>query len=358
MNGYERALRTLCFEVTDCVPTFGGWIASASFFEYVTGRHFWDDPHSVAIEAYRKLEADIVLQSYYLPADPKEWRTHTSEVLDGANKFSSAEDVVAYVESLPSPDRLEREFDFEGQLRTIQDEFLKLQEELGNNILCLPRCNVTSFTWYMEFGYESYLTAIALYPETMQKLFRYSAEEARLLNMVRVELVRQKQLPPFFFTGHDICWNRGPMVSPALLRSIYFPAVQHALEPLVDIEADIIWHSDGYIVPILDDLIGCGVSGFQGFQERSGYNIGEIARHKVRTSRKPILLAGLRVDTVLPFGSVDDVKREIDRIIRDAGEGGGLVIGTANTAGPDCPNENLETIFTYTHTVGNQQKWD
>jgi hypothetical protein len=52
---------------------------------------------------------------------------------------------------------------------------------------------------------------------------------------------------------------------------------------------------------------------------------------------------------------VDDVKREIERIIRDASEGGGLVIGTANTAGPDCPNENLETIYTYTHTVGHQQ---
>jgi hypothetical protein len=58
---------------------------------------------------------------------------------------------------------------------------------------------------------------------------------------------------------------------------------------------------------------------------------------------------------VVPFGSVDDVKREIERIIRDASEGGGLVIGTANTAGPDCPNENLETIYTYTHTVGHQQ---
>ena len=350
MNGYERALRALRFEVTDCVPTFGGWIVSADFFEYVTGRHFWDAPRSVAIEAYRKLGVDIVLQCFYLPADTKEWRTHTSEALDGASKFRSTDDVVAYVESLPEPDGLEREFDFEGQLQSIQAEYLKLQEELSNNILCLPSCSVARFIWYTEFGYESYLTAMALYPEIMQRLFRYSAEEARLFNMVRVELVRQKQLPPFFFVGEDICGNRGPMVSPGLLRSVFFPAFQHAIEPLLDIDANIIWHSDGYILPILDDLIGCGIRGFQGFQERSGYNIGEIARREVRGGRRPILLAGLRVDKVLPFGSVDDVKREIDRIIRDAGEGGGLVIGTANTAGPDCPNENLETIFTYTHT--------
>ena len=163
MNGYERALRTLRFEATDCVPTFGGWIVSAGFFEYVTGRRFWDAPRPVAMEAYRKLGADMVFQSLYLPAGTEEWRTHTSEVLDGASRFRSADDVVAYVASLPEPDRLESEFDFDGQLQSIQDEYLKLQEELGADILCLPSCAGTRFTWYMQFGYESYLSALALY---------------------------------------------------------------------------------------------------------------------------------------------------------------------------------------------------
>ena len=38
VNGYERALRTLRFEETDRVATWGGWIVSAGFFEYVTGK--------------------------------------------------------------------------------------------------------------------------------------------------------------------------------------------------------------------------------------------------------------------------------------------------------------------------------
>ena len=349
MNGYERALRTLRFQKTDCVASWGGWIVSASFFEYVTGRHFWDDPHSIAMEAYRKLEVDIVLQGIYLPASPEEWRRHTYEVLDGADKFKSAEDVVAYVESLPDADTLERAFDFDGQLQSIQSEYLKFQEDLGSNILCLPSCNSTTFTWYMEFGYESYLVAIALYPEIMQKLFRHSAEEARLRNMVRVELVRQKQLPPFFFTGQDICGGKGPMVSPRTLSSIYFPNLRRALEPLVDISAEIIWHSDGYIIPIVDELIACGVSGFQGFQEETGFDIREIAARKVRSGRKPLLLAGLSVDKTLPFGRPADVEREVERIIDSVGLGGGLAIGTANTAGPDCPNENLEALYRHVH---------
>ena len=324
-------------------------MSSAPISEYVTGRHFWDDPRAVAIEAYRKLEVDIVLQNMYLPAAPEEWRTHTTEVLDGADKFHSAQDVVAYVESLPDPEDLEREFDFEGQFRSMHSDYQERQEELGSDILCLPFCPSTRFVWYTDFGYESYLTAIALYPETIQKLFRYSAEESRLINTVRAELVRQKELPPFFFGGQDICGGGGPMVSPKTLSALYFPNLRHAFEPLVEIGAEIIWHSDGYIIPIVDQLIACGVSGFQGFQEETGFDIGDIAARRVRDGRKPFLLAGLSVDKTLPFGTVADVEKDVERIIDTVGPGGGLAMGTANTAGPDCPSENLEALYRHTH---------
>ena len=349
MNGYERALRTLRFETTDCVATWGGWIVSAGFFEYVTGRCFWDDPRSVAIEAYRKLEVDMLLQGMYLPASPDEWRKHTTEVIDGAQKFRSAEDVVAYVESLPAPDTLARGFDLGSQLDSVQSAYVKLQEELGSDMFCLPSCGTARFTWYSEFGYESYLTAMGLFPDTMRKLFEHSAEAARLANTARAELVKDKELPPFFFTGQDICGGRGPMVSPEMLRSLYYPNVRHALAPLVEIGAEIIWHSDGYIIPMVDDLIACGVSGFQGFQEHTGFDVGDIAKRTLRSGRKPFLLAGLSVDKTLPRGTVADVERDVERIIDTAGPGGGLAIGTANTAGPDCPSENLAALFRHVH---------
>lgn len=351
MNGYERALRTLRFEDTDCVATWGGWIVSASFFEYITGKNFWDNPLLVAIEAYQKLKVDIVVQSFYLPDSPKEWRRHTYEVISGSEKYHSPEDVVAYVELLPKPERTRKEFDFEKSLKSIRNAYLEFQEKLGSNIFCLPSCDASKFIWYMDFGYENFLSAIALYPEAMKKLFEYSAEIARLNNMVRIKLIKENILPPFFFTGYDICGNKGPMVSPETLRSIYFPNLRYSLEPLVEINAELIWHSDGYIIPIVDDLIECGITGFQGFQEETGFNIKDIIKKRVRLGRRPLILAGLSVDKVLPFGTVTDVKNEIERIINTIGLDGGVAIGTANTAGPDCPDENLEAIYHHTHIM-------
>ncbi len=347
--GQERALRALRFEETDAVPTWGGWIVSASFFEHVTGKRFWDDPRAIALEAYRKLEVDMLVQGIYLPASPEEWRTHTDEVLVGAAECRSPDDIVAYTESLPDPETLEKGFDFDAELEAVARTYAQFQDECGSDILGLPSGGTARFTWYSQFGYGSYLSAIALYPGAIRKLFMHSAEQARLTNIVRAQLVKEGRLPPVFFTGQDICGTRGPMVSPDSLRSVYFPAARHALAPLVEIDAEIIWHSDGYIMPIVDDLIDCGVSGFQGFQEETGFDIGEIAEKRVRAGRKPLLLAGLSVDRVLPFGSVDDVEKEVERIIDTAGPGGGLAVGTANTAGPDCPDANLEALYRHPH---------
>lgn len=349
MNGYERAQRTLRFEETDCATTWGGWIVSAGFFEYITGKHFWDAPRAVAFEAYRKLEIDIIIQGVYLPESPEDWRKHTDETLIGAGNYESPEDVVAYIESLPDPGSLEQEFDFEAQAAAAAQTHADFQDECGPDIFGLPAAGTARFTWCSVFGYSSYLAAIALYPEAMRRLFEHSGEQARLANMVRAQLVRDGKLPGVFFTGQDVCGQRGPMISPASLRALYYPSVRRALEPLVEVGADIIWHSDGYIIPMVDDLIACGVSGFQGFQEETGFDVGEIARRRVRGDRKPILLAGLSVGTVLPFGSTEDVKREVERIVESAGAGGGLAIGTANTAGPDCPNANLKTLYRHAH---------
>jgi len=256
------------------------------------------------------------------------------------------------VQSLPDPECLEENFDFERELDSTRREYLNFQEELGSDIFCLAAGKCSRFVWYIDFGYENYLEAVALYPEKMRKLFDYGAETARLSNKVRAELVKAGTIPPFFFTGHDICGTRGPLMSPNMLRDLYFPGLRRSLEPLVEIGAEIIWHSDGYIIPVIDDLIACGVSGFQGFQEETGFDIQDIATRRVRAGRKPILLAGLSVAKVLPFGSVADVEKEVERITDTAAPGGGLAIGTANTAGPDCPNENLEALFRHTKRYG------
>jgi len=349
MNGYRRALATLRRETTDSVATWAGWIVSDKFFEYVTGKYFWDNPRRVAFEAYRKLEVDIVLQTLFLPASPDEYREFTDDSVVAQDKFQNPEAIVQYIDTLLKPEQIEKEFNWEEQVKAHRQEYEKFQNELGNEIFAMPKCKCARFIWYLNFGYENYLQAMALYPDAITKLYRCNATEMRLLNQVRVELVKQKVMPPYFFCGHDICGQTGPIASPQMLRNLYFPWLKYSLEPLVQIGAEIVWHCDGYIPPILNDLAEAGVSGFQGFQEETGFDIKYVAQQKVRNGKTPLLWAGLSVARTLPKGTVEQVKQEVKRIIDSVASNGGLAIGTANTAGPDCPSENLEAMYKYVH---------
>jgi hypothetical protein len=290
-----------------------------------------------------------MLQTFFLPHSKGEFREFTHQTHTAQLEFESPEKVVEYIDTLPSPEQFTKDFNWEAQIQNHKKEYFEFQEQLGDNIFLMPKCKCTRFIWYIDFGYENYLQTMALYPDKIKKLFEYSANEMRLLNQVRVELVKQKVMPPYFFCGHDICSNGGPIASPKMLRELYFPYLKQGFEPLVEIDAEIVWHCDGYIMPILKDLANAGVSGFQGFQEETGFDIAEIAAQKVRDGRIPLLWAGLSVSKTLPFGTVDQVKNDIERIIDAVGSKNGLAIGTANTAGPDCPSENIETLYRYVH---------
>ena len=132
-----------------------------------------------------------------------------------------------------------------------------------------------------------FFLALGLYPDAMRHLFEFAGETARLDNLVRLELCQKQGLPLSMFNGVDLCDNRGPMASPDLLRRIYFPSLKHSLKPLVDAGVTVIWHSDGNIVPLFQDLIDCGVRGFQGFQEETGVCLADLPKLTLPTGRKP-----------------------------------------------------------------------
>jgi len=346
MTGYERTLKTLRFETTDTVPVWTGLLASAPFYEDITGKDFWEDPVSRAIEAYKKLPVDMVLSYMNLPYSRTEWRRHTPDHELQA-KFKTPQDVLAYIDSLPETETVCKEMRFDEILKKRRQTYTELQDRLAPEIFCMPLCAACRFTYFRVFGYENYFLTMALYPDAVKRLFDHAGALARQINEAWAMLVKEGTVHPYFYTGHDMASSKGPMASPTMLREVYFPSLKYSLEPLVEINAEIIWHSEGYFLPLADDLIDCGVSGFQGFQESCGFDVTEVAAKRVRGGRKPLLMAGLEVHSVLPFGTVDEVKANVRRIIDGVGEGGGLIIGTSGTAGPDSKTDNLKALFTY-----------
>jgi len=60
------------------------------------------------------------------------------------------------------------------------------------------------------------------------------------------------------------------------------------------------------------------------------------------------------IDTqhVLPNGSIDDVKREVERRIADLAPGGGYIVAPVHNAQADVPPENILTMYRHARQVG------
>lgn len=98
----------------------------------------------------------------------------------------------------------------------------------------------------------------------------------------------------------------------------------------------VIFHSDGYIMDLLPDLVAAGIDGLNPIEKAAGMDIYEIRR------RFPELLlaGGLDVSHLLPFGTPDEVRAETRRMIDETGSEGRLLIGSSTEVGDDVPLAN------------------
>lgn len=364
MMGKERAFRALQFQPTDRVPLLGGFVANPDYVRKWSGLDPWADPRKAAIEAARAAGVDLIIQV----VTPKAAEAST-DMLGGRQSlfsrrgepaFHSAEQVRDHCLALPDPESVRREFDRQAYHDHCVSTWRQNEAEGGDDILILPYALASDcpFMFYSHFGYRNYFEAIGLYPEAIGRLFRHAAENAWLKNEVFVETSRQAGIPPWVYIGQDICDNAGPMVSLETLDRLYFPNLRYCLEPLNAAGIRKMWHSDGNINPIIDRLLDCGIDGFQGLQEdrwlppHQIVPLGKLARMSARTGDKLILFGSISVRDVLPHGTPDDVRRDVERCIDAAAAGGGYFLAPTSTVGPDVPVENIEAMCEHCHEYG------
>lgn len=359
-GGVSRSLRELNFEDNDRVPIVGGFVCKANFLEKVAGRGpFWDDPRKTAIEAYRRLGTDLIMQ-FVLPKKGEESTQSTTPTnFTKANRppaYHSPEDVIAQIHRLPSIRQLREDFDIDQARREYARMMMNVQKEMGDMLWVPYTGGACRFMWYSEFGYRPYFLAVMKYPHAVEELYRYSGEEARLRNKAIAQAIVRNDLPPFVYFGEDICYNKGPMIPVSLLDEIYFPHLRRAMEPLKESGINIIWHSDGNIMPIVHHLIECGVDGFQGFQEETGTTLEKLVQLRSKRGRKLILWGSISVTSTLPFGTVRDVEREVERCIDTAAEGGGFFVAPSSSVGPEVPDQNILAMYRHAIEYGKRAR--
>ncbi len=98
----------------------------------------------------------------------------------------------------------------------------------------------------------------------------------------------------------------------------------------------VIFHSDGYIMDIVPDLIAAGIDGLNPIEKAAGMDIYELRK----LYPELIIVGGVDVTHLLPFGTPEEVRSETRKIINECGSEGRLLIGSSTELDDTVPLEN------------------
>jgi len=144
----------------------------------------------------------------------------------------------------------------------------------------------------------------------------------------------------------DYATQTSQLISPRMFRRIFKPRLQavfsriHQLAP----HAKLFFHSDGNIRPILPDLIEIGIDILNPIHiTATGMDPAALKRD----FGKDVCFwgGGVETQTVLPFGTPQDVRDNVRRNVDALAPGGGYVFNTIHNIQADVPPANIVAMI-------------
>lgn len=139
-----------------------------------------------------------------------------------------------------------------------------------------------------------------------------------------------------YVTTDDMAFKTAPFFSPKIFRELVMPRYRRLREAVT-----LPWviHSDGNMLPFLDDLVSLGIAGFHP-NEKGAMDIREVKR---RYGGRLCVLGNVDLN-ILGMGTVEDVEREVYELIHAVGPGGGYIVTSGNSLAGYVKPENAVAL--------------
>lgn len=145
------------------------------------------------------------------------------------------------------------------------------------------------------------------------------------------------------YVAEDMGGQNELMFSPAHIRDFLLPGMKRMIDLAHQAGAFVFHHNDGNCSRIIPDMIAAGIDLLNPIQWRStGMDRRELKRD---FGRQIIFHGAMDNQHTLPFGSGEDVRREVLENLSILGEGGGYILAPCHNIQPITPPENIVAMY-------------
>jgi len=200
--------------------------------------------------------------------------------------------------------------------------------------------NIFETSWYMR-GLERMLEDLVVNPELAWAIMErvtdfYLAHFTEMLTVAKGEI-------DLVFTADDIGTQQGLLLALPMWERLIKPHHARLNARIHELGAKVIYHSDGAVMEAVPGLIDMGIDILQALQfSAAGMDPGLL---KERYGDRLCFEGGISVQTTLPFGTPEEVRQEVELLIRVLGKNGGYILGPSHAIQAGTPPANIVAAF-------------
>ena len=208
---------------------------------------------------------------------------------------------------------------------------------------CLPegmkivarRGHVFTEVWEL-MGFETFAVAVSEQPDLVEAIFE---KVGSIVCKAIDEMLSLPNVGALRFND-DLAYKKTLLMSPQTYRKFFFPWLKKAVEICHKHNMPFIYHSDGNITKILDDLVEIGIDGLNPI-DPTGLDIRAVRRH---LGTKVALLGNICQTYPLGLGTPEEVRYDALSLLHDIAPGGAYVLGSGHSVQDYVPMANFEAM--------------
>jgi len=190
-------------------------------------------------------------------------------------------------------------------------EFLEIQSRIGDTVNLYAQHGTGLDDIRYRLGFELFCYVEHDRPDIISEYL----EETTNLHVAICHAVADISLSPAVLTYGDIACKGRLLHSPEFLRREFFPRLKRINDAWHEHGFACLFHSDGYLMDVMDDLISAGIDGLNPIETIAGMDLREI---KKKYGEKIFLAGGIDMSQLLSLGTPEEVKNVCRQAIRDA----------------------------------------